>query len=213
MISLKKGLLIVFEGVDGCGKTTLIEEVYNFLINLNYPIIKTKEPGGTDLGLKLKDIIFSSSKKVCTKAEYLLFAADRAQHFEEIVIPSLLSKKIIISDRMSDSSLVYQGYVKGVDLGLINCINKWVMKNIEPDITFYLRVAPKCLINRLIARDKKRSKFESDVMKNIEKIVSWFDAVMLGRKDVIVIDGNREKKLVLSEIKNVFLEKIKTFDI
>src|SRR3972149_5899470 len=124
-------MLITLEGIDGSGKSTLAKKMADTLHN----VVLTKEPGGSALGKKLREILQMQPVPITPIAEFLLFAADRAQHFDEVVIPALEQNKIVISDRMADSSLVYQGYGRGINMENIKLVNKWVMQDITPDIT------------------------------------------------------------------------------
>src|SRR3989338_3646399 len=105
---LHKGLFISIEGIDGCGKTTLIEKLVAALKDSDKQVLLTKEPGGSMLGKQLREILQQQQEKLDGKAEFLLFAADRAQHFTTTVIPALENGRIVITDRCSDSSLAYQ---------------------------------------------------------------------------------------------------------
>ncbi len=125
MPRLSRGILIALEGIDGSGKSTLAKNIAASLAHLDFPILQTQEPGKMALGKLLKPIVQEKKVPVCSKAEFLLFAADRAQHFHELVIPALLNKQLVISDRMADSSLAYQGYGRGLDLTTLSMINSW----------------------------------------------------------------------------------------
>src|SRR6266404_7608583 len=140
MPQLHKGILIVIEGIDGSGKSTLAHNLSTSLQQQGFDIVLTKEPGASEIGKEIRKIIQTQNIAFCSKAEYLLFAADRAQHFAELIIPALEQKKLIISDRMSDSSLAYQGYGNGLDLDMVHTINRWTMHNITTDITIFVRV-------------------------------------------------------------------------
>src|SRR5262245_6758669 len=107
------GILITLEGIDGSGKSSIARELHTFFSS-QYQTVLTKEPGGTPLGQRLRDLLQYQDIPVVAKAQYLLFAADRAQHFAYVVVPSLEQKCLVISDRMADSSIVYQGHGHGL---------------------------------------------------------------------------------------------------
>jgi dTMP kinase len=118
---MKKGIFITFEGPDGSGKTTVIQKVYNFL-NKNYDVLLTHEPGGTNnkIAEDIRNILLNKTKYIFDyRAEALLFAASRAQHVSDFIKPNLENKKIILCDRYVDSSLVYQGYGRGLGINNI----------------------------------------------------------------------------------------------
>src|SRR3990172_1551765 len=124
----KRGLLITLEGIDGSGKSTLANAIVTALTTLGKHVVLTKEPGGTALRTELRAILQTQKNPVCDKAEFLLFAADRSQHFKELIVPALEQGQIVISDRMADSSLAYQGFGRGLDKEMISSINRWAMQ-------------------------------------------------------------------------------------
>ena len=143
----RSGKLIVFEGVEGCGKTTQLRrlhewlEVSGYLNPLNSAIV-TREPGGTELGLGLRRLLLEAGTgtSIQERAELLLYAADRAQHVEELLKPSLAKGAIILCDRYTDSTIAYQGYGRGIDLSLISQINQVATGGMESDLTFWLDI-------------------------------------------------------------------------
>lgn len=191
MISLKKGILIAIEGIDGSGKSTLAKNLSNKLLSQKHDVLLTKEPGGTPLGQQLRTIVQEKKVSVCPKTEFLLFATDRAQHFSELIIPALEQKKIVISDRMSDSSLVYQGYGRGLDMQAIKTINTWVMSGIKPDLTIFVKIDAQIAMQRILARNAALTSFEKEKQDFIERLVIGFDTLYKDRTDVIILDGKQ----------------------
>lgn len=199
MHKLKKGILIAIEGIDGSGKSSLAKNLYQEFLKQKYAVLLTKEPGGTPLGQQLRTIVQEKKVAVCPKAEFMLFATDRAQHFHELIIPALAQNKIIISDRMSDSSLVYQGFGRGLDIQAIKTINEFVMNGIKPDVTVYVKVNPQTAIDRILKRGVALTSFEKEKNEFIEKLVYGFDTLYKNREDVIIIDGNQSQEQVTQE--------------
>jgi len=191
MQRLKRGILIAIEGIDGSGKSTLAHNIFDQLKQENLPVILTKEPGGSPLGKQLREILQTQTIPLSSKAEYLLFAADRAEHFQKIILPHLHANTIIISDRLNDSSLVYQGYGRGLDISMIRSINTWVMKGIRSDIVFYLKLSPQIAQERLLARKEELTTFEQEHVSFTKKLVEGFDEIFKNRKDVILLDGTK----------------------
>ena len=187
-----KGMLISIEGIDGSGKSTLAHDLTDALTKKGASVILTKEPGGSLLGKKLRDILQTQEQPITGMAEFLLFAADRAQHFHEVILPQLCKGTIIISDRMADSSLVYQGYGRGLDLEMIIKINTWVMRNIVPDLTLYVKVDLACAISRIKQR-KTQTAFEKEQDSFIKQLMYGFDTVFKNRDNVITLDGTQER--------------------
>lgn len=184
-----KGLLITIEGIDGSGKTTLIQSIAKKLLAQNIPFITTKEPGGTDLGKQIRSMVQNQSIPLCPKAEFLLFSADRAQHFEQKIIPALTQGVIVLSDRMGDSSVVYQGYARGLDIEMINSVNTWTMNGITPDITFYLRIEAQESINRILKRNIALTAFEKESSDFTQKLIAGFDDLFKNKAHVILLNG------------------------
>lgn len=197
---LKKGFLISIEGIDGSGKSTLAKNIYQYLINKNFQVILTREPGGTNFGLKVREIVQKKEEPIFDKAEYLLFSADRAEHFNKVIIPGLKANKIIISDRMADSSLAYQGYGRGLDIELIKQINNWAMNGIQPDLTIYVKIDIDTAISRINKRNETLTAFEKKPL--MEKVSKGFDEIFKNKNNVIILDGNQDQETLLKEAIN-----------
>lgn len=194
----QNGLLIAIEGIDGSGKSTLAQRLFEHIV-LTRKALLTKEPGDSELGKKIRAIVQQQDVPVCPKAEYLLFAADRAQHFEEVVIPALLTGTIVLSDRMADSSLVYQGFARGLDINIIRTVNTWAMNNRTPDITLFVRVDPATARERLCARNETLTAFEREQEAFMQKVHDGFCSLYQNRNDVILINGEHDEQTVLHD--------------
>lgn len=190
MPQLRRGILIALEGIDGSGKTTLINQLVNRFGQLNLSVLKTREPGGSQLGKSLREVLQYRTYNICPVAEFLLFAADRAQHMNEIIIPALNNNMMVISDRMSDSSLVYQGYGKGVDLQMINTVNQWAMQNKKPDLTCYLRTPHHVAQKRVHERAQKLTAFEKQPNDFTQKLIDGFEELYQNNDSVIYLEGS-----------------------
>jgi dTMP kinase len=134
-----KGIFISFEGIEGTGKSTQAKLLYQWLFSKKYEVVLTEEPGGTQIGLKIRELLLSVDHKDMTSlTELLLYNASRAQHLHEIIIPAIRRGAVVITDRFSDSTFAYQGYGRGIDLSLIDSIDKIVTGNMKPDLTILL---------------------------------------------------------------------------
>lgn len=189
MKQLQRGVLISIEGIDGSGKSTLAGNLAQLLHAKNYPSLLTREPGATQLGKELRTILQNKTVPVCAQAEFLLFAADRAQHFTEYIVPNLEANKIIISDRMADSSIVYQGYGRGLSLAMIESINQWVMDKRTPDITLYIRLSPEQALERMQQRNGTLTTFEQEAQQFVTTLVHGFETIFAHAPHVYTLEG------------------------
>jgi dTMP kinase len=134
-----KGIFISFEGIEGTGKTIQSKLLCEYLSKKGYEVILTEEPGGTHIGLKIRDLLLSlETKGMMPLTELLLYNASRAQHIKEVILPALNRGAAVITDRFSDSTIVYQGHGRRIDLKLIHFIESIVTEGLRPDITLLL---------------------------------------------------------------------------
>ena len=133
---MRRGKLITFEGIDGCGKSTQMRLLGQYLTERDVAVVLTREPGGTELGRKVRSALLDGGAgSVEPLAELLLYAADRAQHVRRVILPALSLGKVVLSDRFYDATTVYQGYARGFDLGLVNQLNELATGGLKPDLT------------------------------------------------------------------------------
>lgn len=132
---MKKGLFITLEGADGCGKTTQLNLLKEYLTSKGYEIVVTREPGGKGLGEKLREILLNYDGEVSDRCEAFLYLADRAQNIDTIIKPAINSGKIVLCDRHTDSSVAYQGYGREQNIDDINMLNELAVNGVHPDLT------------------------------------------------------------------------------
>jgi dTMP kinase len=133
---MRRGKLITFEGIDGCGKSTQMRLLGQYLTERGVGVVSTREPGGTELGRKVRSALLDGGAgSVEPLAELLLYAADRAQHVRRVILPALSLGKVVLSDRFYDATTVYQGYARGFDLELVNQLNELATGGLKPDLT------------------------------------------------------------------------------
>jgi dTMP kinase len=207
MKKIKNGLLISIEGIDGSGKSSLAKALTIKLQDAAYDVFFTKEPGGTDLGKKIREILMTKNDPVTPIAEFLLFAADRSQHFAEKVIPALSEGSIVISDRMADSSLVYQGYGRGINKEMIKTVNSWAMQDRKPDIVLYLRLSTEQAYERIAQRNEPLTSFEKE-KEFIKTLEEAFETVFKDRPDVVTLDAIKGTDTLLDYVFNTIVKKI-----
>jgi dTMP kinase len=138
----RRGTFIVFEGVEGAGKGTQVRLAREFLEELGHPVLVTREPGGTELGERLRDSLLDHNESVDSRAEALLFAASRAQHVSRVIRPALEEGKVVLCDRYLDSSLAYQGTGRGLGEQDVLSLNVWATQGLFPDLVMLLHLEP-----------------------------------------------------------------------
>ena len=144
-----RGKFITFEGADGSGKTTQIEMVKKYLEEQGIKCILTREPGGSTLGTKLREILLHYDGEVDSLCELLLYMADRAQHVKTVILPALNGGFTVLCDRYTDSSVAYQGYARGLDIERIINLNKIATDGVDPDLTIVFDVETEVAMKRV----------------------------------------------------------------
>lgn len=152
---VKKGLFITFEGADGCGKTTQLNLLIEYLNKKGFEVVVTREPGGKGLGERIREILLNYDGEVSSKAEAFLFLADRAQNIDVIVKPAVEAGKIVLCDRHTDSSVAYQGYGRGVDIQQIRTLNTLATGGLVPDLTYVFDIDVETSMSR-VGKEKDR---------------------------------------------------------
>ncbi len=194
---MKNGLFITFEGVDGCGKSTQLELVAEFL-SKNYEVIKTKEPGAKGLGEKLREILLNYDGEIAPRCESFLFLADRAQHISQIVKPAVNSGKIVLCDRHTDSTVAYQGYGRNINLDEINYLNNLATEGMKPDLTLVFDVDIKTSMERV---GKNKDRMESGGVEFFERVRNgYLEIAKHDSKRVKLIDSTKSIDEVFKEV-------------
>ena len=206
-----KGKFIVIEGIDGCGKTTQINEISKWLPNSgllekNSKLIKTREPGGSLLGKKLRNLILDNNKnnKPSSLAELLLYSADRAEHVSKIISPALENKDWVISDRFADTTLAYQGYGRNINLEIIKNIESIVCQGESPDITFFLEISEEQSILR--RKSLTPDRIESEGINFLRRVNEGFKLIAKEKKWK-TISASQNIDTISNEIKETLLKK------
>lgn len=168
---MSKGLFITFEGGDGCGKTTQIKLLDEYLRSKGYKTLLTREPGSRGLGVKLREILLNYEGDVSPRAESFLFLADRAQHVDCIIKPALEQGVVVLCDRHTDSTVAYQGYGRGLDLEQIHRLNNIATEGLKPDLTIVLDVDVETSQKRV---GKEKDRMESAGIEFFERVRKGF---------------------------------------
>ena len=182
---MNKGLFITFEGADGCGKTTQLKMLAEYLTNKGFEVLITREPGAKGLGEKIREILLNYEGDVSDRCESFLFLADRAQHIDMVINPAIESGKIILCDRHTDSSVAYQGFGRGLPVERIKMLNDLAVNGRYPDMTLVFDVDVETSMKRV---GNEKDRMESAGME-------FFNRVRQGYLDIAKQEPQRVKVL------------------
>mgnify|MGYP001245332462 CR=1 FL=1 len=207
--NIEKGIFITFEGGEGSGKSTQIKLLSKMLTEQNISHIVTREPGGTDIGEQIREILLQGKiEKLDAYSEFLCFAASRREHLKKIILPALAENKIVICDRYLDSSFVYQGMAGGLNKEIILYIHDSFCFKKYPDLTILLNVNPKIGLERKKKSILIENRFENFNSKFHERVQEKFlELANINNHRYRVIDADNQKDFIFNEI----IEQIKHF--
>lgn len=200
---MNKGLFITFEGADGCGKSTQLNLLKDYLINKGFEVVVTREPGGKGLGEKFREILLNYDGEVSDRCESFLFLADRAQNIDTIVKPAIENGKIVLCDRHIDSSVAYQGYGRGLDIEQIKTLNTLATSGLLPDLTLVFDIDIETSMQR-VGTEKDRMESAGD---------NFFNRVRNGYLELAKQESDRIKVINSKDsIENIHKEVVKIID-
>lgn len=199
---MQKGIFITFEGTDGSGKTTQIKLMEEYIRELGFDVVLSREPGGTRVSELIRELILEpANTEIVPLTEMILYAASRAQHVSEVIKPAIEAGKIVICDRFVDSSYAYQGCGRGVELKVIADVNRVAIDGMVPDITFFLDIAPDIALKRRI-NSTGADRIEQEKIDFHKRVYSGYQKMALLYPDRIkVIDASKSIEEISSEIK------------
>ncbi|MDH3358980.1 MAG: dTMP kinase [Desulfobacteraceae bacterium] len=201
-------MFISFEGIEGSGKTTHAKHTVRFLQDKGHDCVITREPGGTRIGEKIRAILLDPlSKDMDPLTELLLYTADRAQHIKEYILPLLSDGKMVLCDRYYDATMAYQGFARGLDIGLIEKMHKLLFENLKPDITLLLDLPPEIGLERAWKQIKKgtrtgeETRFEEETLSFHKQVRSgYLELASLEPERFRIIDASKKEDEVQEEI-------------
>ncbi|MEG1997682.1 MAG: dTMP kinase [Clostridiales bacterium] len=204
---MKRGFFISFEGIDGCGKSTMLHLVEQDLQQRGYAVLATREPGDSDFGRAFRAMLLDSEfGAMDIKTETLLYAADRAQHVNEIIRPALDRGWIVLSDRYIDSTIAYQGGGRGLDSHFLQLLNNFATGGLMPDLTLYLRYPSQGMEDRLRGRKDRVEQETKDFFVRVgdtyEQLAEQFAA------RIAIIDATQKIPVVFAEISAKIAERL-----
>ena len=205
-----KGLFITIEGNDGSGKSTVIQSLKEQLAKLNVNVCYTREPGGSYVAEKIREVILDNDNIVMDdKTEALLYAASRRQHLKETVFPALEEGKIVVCDRFIDSSLTYQGIARGLGVDEVFNMNMFATEGFMPHLTIYLLVDPKVGLERK-SHQKELDRLEHEKLEFHEKVYNGYLMLADRFKDrVRIVNGNVTIEEECKAVNDIILSFIK----
>lgn len=207
---MKNGIIISFEGPDGAGKTTVLEQVLPVLQEKGYDIITTREPGGVEIAERIRDVILDVNHVAMdNKTELLLYMAARRQHYVEKVLPALEAGKVVLIDRFIDSSIAYQGAGRGLDKDIITRLNDFATDGRKPDLTLYFDVESEIGLAR-IAKNAERevNRLDLEKLDMHKRVREGYLVLTEQEKRIVTIDASRELADVVSETLHTILEQL-----
>ena len=202
--------LITFEGIDGSGKSTQIKLLNQWLESKGVKRLNIREPGGTVVSESIRTILLDKQNIIDSFSETLLFLAARSQLVDEVIVPALNNNRFVICDRFIDSTVVYQGYGRGLGVDLINQINKIATKNILPSLTIYIDIDVELSISR---RDKDvNDRMEDAGLKFLTNVKKGYDELAILHPDRIhIINGDDSIVEIQNKIRTIVKDKYKEF--
>jgi dTMP kinase len=209
-------LFITFEGVEGSGKTTQIQRLKRYLTKRGTPCKVTREPGGCPIGDKVRKILLNPEHRAMTPlSELLLYEASRIQHVKEVIEPHLRKGVVVLCDRFSDATVAYQGYGRGIDLRVVESLNRLTSQGIKPDITFLLDCPSHLGLKRALQRNRtlnkeREGRFEKEKIQFHHRVRRGYLSIAEKEPDrVKVIDTREGEDKVFEKILKIVDELIK----
>lgn len=194
-------MFITFEGGEGTGKTTQINILKKYLEDQGLEVIITREPGGVISAENIRAVIFDNEIDPIT--ETMLYAAARREHYIKKIKPALDAGKIVICDRFIDSSIVYQGIVRGVGVDLVENINKYAINNVEPDLTIFFDLDPETGLKRVSLRNEQMNRFDKESLDFHLKVRKGYKLLSKTRNRFVLIDASKSIEDVTKQIINI----------
>lgn len=206
----QRGSFITFEGIDGSGKTTQLSGIAEYLENQGKEVLKLREPGGTSIGEQIRNILLSrGNMAMSVETELMLFAAARAQLVREVIEPALAEGKWVLCDRFMDSTTVYQGYGRQIDLQLIGQLNSIAVGRCKPDLTLLFDLSVEAAGSRLAARSDKSDRLDLESKAFAERTrKGYLELAAAEPSRFKVLDAERSSADIEKQIKSILREGI-----
>jgi len=211
------GTFITFEGIEGSGKSTQIALLANYLTARGIRNVLTREPGGTLIGDQVRKILLDpANRSLDPAAELLLYAASRAQHLREIILPALANGMTVLCDRFSDATLAYQGYGRGLDIEMIRSLDRIVTTGMRPDLTILFDIEASRGIARARGRNNSlgleaEARFENEALVFHERVRQGYLTLVAQEPDRIrIVDASGTSEAVQEQVRKIVDERLRT---
>ncbi|MDR2776960.1 MAG: dTMP kinase [Puniceicoccales bacterium] len=203
------GIFVTFEGIEGCGKSTQLNMLANWLRANGKDVIVTREPGGTDLGEKIRNLLLEGNKNdiFSIRAEILLFEASRAQHVDEKILPAIKSGKFVLCDRFFDSTVVYQGVARAIDPHIVQFLNEFALSGCVPTMTVFPNISVAESFRRIALENGSRDRIEQEDESFFEKIRDGYLELAKGNARFFMVDGADNAEIIHEKIRNEFAKR------
>lgn len=199
---------ITFEGPEGSGKTTVLNQI-NKLLSENYNVISTREPGGVSTGEEIRNILLDG-ENIDIRTEALLFAASRREHLVEKVIPALKNNKVVLCDRYIDSSLAYQGHARGIGIEEVKKINEFAINGLYPDLTIYLDIDVEVGRERILKNQRSQNRLDKETLTFHQKVIEGYKTLIKTNPERFkVVDATQNIESVVSDTYEIILSYLK----
>lgn len=202
---MPKGLMIVCDGSNGAGKTTVLKAISNHLVALGRDVVATREPGGTIIGERIRDIVLSpDTPEMCDLTELMLFSAARAQHLREKILPAMAEGKVVVSDRFVAATISFQHYARGIDLDIIERLNHLALGDFRPSMNIILDLDPIIGLQRVQSRGEGLDRMEDQKLEFLQRARDGYLKQAEADPDIFtVIDASQPLEHVLSQVLQV----------
>ena len=199
-------MFITFEGIDGVGKSTQADLLQEWLIQQGHDVVRTMEPGGTELGVEIRHLLLHRRGEVSSRSEALLYAADRAHHVATKIRPALAAGKVVISDRYLDSSVAYQGAARELDVEEVRKISLWAVDNLLPDLTVLLDLPATEALKRRAETGEEPDRLEREQAEFFERArAQYLKLAAAEPQRFLVVAAQHDPATIQQEIRQRFL--------
>ena len=203
----RKGKFITFEGCDGCGKSTQLKMLSDYLSKNNIPHVFTREPGGGKISEAIREILLNGKNSEMTdECEALLYAASRVQHLHDRVQPALDKGELVVCDRYVDSSFAYQAFARGLGVDFIGKINAYAIENYSPDVTIFIDLSPEEAFRRKHGADEN-DRLEQAGMSFHQKVYEGYKELARTEERIITVSGRQTPDEVFADVLKALKEK------